>query len=404
MSREMEMGHEGFGNGKGLPYMQYRQFGSVQDFKVSALGFGCMRLPTTGGDGNAIDEPLATQMLRGAIDAGVNYVDTAYGYHGGNSERWLGRALGDGYREKVKVATKLPTWEIKKRGDMDRVLNEQLERLKVERIDAYLLHNLHSEIWPRMCDLGVLEWLDGKAAEGRICMPGFSFHDNYDVFTNIIDAYDWQMCQVQYNCVNEDVQAGTKGVEYAAGKGLAVVVMEPLFGGALAAMPESSAGRQDASGDVCPVEAALQWLWCKPEVATVLSGMSALQHVRDNLEYAGRSGIGEFPEGVARRVAAMREVLRGQDVVPCTRCGYCLPCPQGVDIPRNFQLLNDARTLGGNVKGLNTNLYNQMPGTARAAACVQCRECEERCPQKIAISEELEKVKELFAPVRTDAT
>jgi uncharacterized protein len=384
--------------------MKYRGFGGIEDFEVSALGFGCMRLPTIGGDGNAVDEPLATRMLREAIDAGVNYVDTAHGYHGGNSERWLGRALGDGYREKVKVATKLPTWAIKEHADLDRTFNEQLERLKVEHIDVYLLHNLHSDVWRRMRDLGVLEWLDAKAAEGRVGIRGFSFHDTYDVFTGIVDAYDWQMCQLQYNYMNEDVQAGTAGLKYAADKGLAVVVMEPLLGGALAALPEPLAAADNAAAGLSPVEAALQWLWCKPEVATVLSGMSAPQHVRDNLEYADRSGIGELPEGVARRVADMCAALRKQDVIPCTRCGYCLPCPQGVDIPYNFQLLNDARIFGGNVKGLNTNLYGQLRETARAAACVQCRECEERCPQKIPIADELEKVKALFAPATPEGS
>lgn len=378
--------------------MQYRDFGGIQDFKVSALGFGCMRLPTVGGDNTAVDEPQATEMLREAIDAGVNYIDTAYPYHGGNSERWLGRALSDGYRQKVKIATKLPTWDVKAHADLDRILDEQLQRLRVECIDVYLLHNLHAGVWRRMREVGVLEWLDAKVAEGRIGIPGFSFHDSYDVFTGIIDAYDWQMCQVQYNYMNEDVQAGTKGVEYAAGKDVAVVVMEPLFGGALAVLPESLAAVQGASAEVSPVEAALQWLWCKPEVATVLSGMSAPQHVRDNLAYADRSGVGRFTDGAAQRIADIRDALRGMAAIPCTRCGYCMPCPQGVDIPCNFQLFNDAGRFSTNVKGLNTNIYAQMNETARAGACVQCRECEERCPQKIAISEELKKVHEFFAP------
>ncbi len=378
--------------------MQYRDFGGVRDFKVSALGFGCMRLPTTGNDGSAVDEPLATQMLREAVDAGIDYVDTAHGYHGGNSERWLGRALGDGYREKVRVATKLPTWDIKALSDCDRFFNEQLERLNVERIDVYLLHNLHSGVWPRMRDLGVLEWLDAKVGEGRVGVTGFSFHDSFDVFTDIVGAYDWQMCQLQYNYMNEDVQAGTRGLEYAADKGMAVVVMEPLLGGALAALPESLSGGADGAAGVSPVEAALQWLWSKPQVATVLSGMSALQHVRDNLEYAKRSGIGKLGEDIAQRIAEMRTALRDQDIISCTRCGYCMPCPQGVDIPCNFQLFNDASTFGNNVEGLNRNIYAQMSESARAAACVKCRECEERCPQKIAIPEELEKVNTLLAP------
>ena len=198
--------------------MQYRPFGRL-DFKVSALGFGCMRLPTLGGDYNKINEPMAIEMLRYAIDHGVNYVDSAHVYHGGNSERVIGKALRDGYREKVKIATKLPTWAVKESKDFDRLLNEQLERLQVNKIDFYLLHNLKTPLWVKVRDLGGLGWLDRIKADGRVGEVGFSFHDSYEVLTEIIEAYDgWAMCQIQYNYMNENVQAGTKGLQFAARK------------------------------------------------------------------------------------------------------------------------------------------------------------------------------------------
>jgi len=217
--------------------MQYRRFGHL-DFEVSALGFGCMRLPTTGKPGK-IDEPAAVEMIRWAVDHGVNYIDTAYPYHGGNSERLLGAALEDGYRDKVALATKMPIWMVEKADDFDRFFDEQCERLRTERIDFYLLHNLQAPTWPKIRDLGAIAWLEKARADGRIGPVGFSFHDRADVLKEILDYYSgWSLCQIQYNFVNEDVQAGTRGLEYAAGKGLAVVIMEPLFGGTLAAPPE----------------------------------------------------------------------------------------------------------------------------------------------------------------------
>ena len=208
--------------------MQYRTFGR-SDFRVSALGFGCMRLPVIGGDADAIDEPLAIRMLRHAIDQGVNYFDTAYPYHGGNSERVVGKALKDGYRRKVKIATKLPSWAVNQTSDFDRFLDEQCRRLQTDFIDFYLVHNLQATLWPKVRDLGVLDWLRRIKAEGRVGEVGFSYHHDYDLFASIVDAHDWAFCQIQYNYMNENVQAGTKGLHYAARKGLAVIVMEPLM-------------------------------------------------------------------------------------------------------------------------------------------------------------------------------
>ncbi len=377
--------------------MRYRRFGQL-DFEVSALGFGCMRLPTTGKP-DKIDEPAAVEMIRWAIDHGVNYIDSAYVYHGGNSERLVGVALEDGYRDKVALATKMPIWMVEKADDFDRFFDEQCERLATERIDFYLLHNLHAPTWPKMRDLGALEWLDKVRASGRIGEIGFSFHDRFDVLKDIIDSSDlWSFCQIQYNFVNEDVQAGTRGLEYAAGKGLAVVIMEPLFGGTLAAPPEAVQKIwDDAPGRPSPVDMALKWLWNKPEVSVVLSGMGTLQQVKENVASAGASGAGTMTQDELDLVARVAEAYKALDPIPCTQCGYCMPCPNGVAIPDNFQLYNNSLVFKGNTRGLNRNLYNDMPAGERAEACIQCGECEEKCPQKIAIGQWMPRVHEAFA-------
>ena len=377
--------------------MQHRPFGKL-DFQASALGFGCMRLPTLGGDYNRVDEPLAIEMIRCAIDHGVNYVDTAYPYHGGHSERVLGKALEGGYREKVKVATKLPTWAVKTPDDLDRLLDEQLERLGVGRIDFYLLHNLQATLWPRVRDLGVLDWLERHRGGDRFEHTGFSFHHSYELFAEILDAYDgWTVAQIQYNYVNETVQAGTRGLEYAADKGLAVVIMEPLLGGCLVGPPGPIQAIWDSAPTRrTPADWALQWLWHKPQVAVVLSGMTAMAHVEENVASACRSGVGTLTDEELEVVARVREQYEALSTVPCTRCGYCMPCPEGVDIPRNIQLYNDALVFKGNQQTLNRNIYRGLPSEARAAACVACRECEEKCPQAIAVSEWMSRIAEHF--------
>ncbi len=377
--------------------MRYRRFGHL-DFEVSALGFGCMRLPTTGKPGK-IDEPAAVEMIRWAIDHGVNYIDTAYPYHGGNSERLLGAALEDGYRDKVALATKMPIWMVEKADDFDRFFDEQCERLRTERIDFYLLHNLQAPTWPKIRDLGAIAWLEKARADGRIGPVGFSFHDRADVLKEILDYYSgWSLCQIQYNFVNEDVQAGTPGLEYAAGKGLAVVIMEPLFGGTLAAPPEPVQKIWDeAPGRPSPVDMALRWLWNKPEVSVVLSGMTTLEHVKQNVASASASGVGSMTQAELQLIARARDAYGALNPIPCTGCGYCVPCPNGVAIPDNFQLYNNAVVFKGSSRQLNRNLYNDMPAGKRAEACIQCGECEEKCPQKIAIGEWMPRVHEALA-------
>ena len=379
--------------------MQYRKFGKL-DFEASALGFGCMRLPTKGGDRSNIDEPEATKMLRYAVDQGVNYVDTAYGYHDENSERFLGKALKDGYRQKVKLATKLPPGKVKALEDFDRLLNEQLEKLQTDHIDFYLFHGLKRDRWHKLSDLGATKWAEGAIADGRIGHIGFSFHDKYEVFKEIVDGYNgWDFCQIQYNYMNEDVQAGTKGLKYAAERGLAVVVMEPILGGGLATPPQAIQELWDtAAKRRTPADWALQWLWNKSEVSVVLSGMSTMEHVRQNVESASNSGIDIVTEDELALIGKVREAYEGLKRISCTKCGYCMPCPNGVDIPLNFEIYNDPVRFD-QMDRARKRYPNRVPEGARADACVQCRECEEECPQEIKISEWMPRVhEELLGP------
>jgi predicted aldo/keto reductase-like oxidoreductase len=365
--------------------MQYRQFGKL-DWKVSALGFGCMRLPTQGGDSKDIDEPEATRMLRHAIDQGLNYVDTAYPYHGGNSELFVGRALQDGYREQVKLATKLPCWKVKANEDFDRYLDEQLEKLQTDHIDFYLLHALNKDSWQKMRDLEVLKRAEGALADGRIRYLGFSFHDEYEVFEEIVDAYDWTFCQIQYNYMDVENQAGTKGLKHAAAKGLAVVIMEPLLGGKLVNPPDPIQALWDGTpARRAPADWALQWLWNQLEVSVVLSGMSAMQHVEENLASAGVSGTGTLTSDELALFDQVRKKYDELCPIPCTKCGYCMPCPNGVDIPRNFAAYNEGVMYDKPDKAREG--YKWIDEEKRASACIQCRECEEKCPQSILISE-----------------
>jgi predicted aldo/keto reductase-like oxidoreductase len=248
--------------------MQYRKFGTL-DFDVSALGFGAMRFPTKKeGDKRVIDEDEARKMVYYAIDNGVNYIDTAYPYHDGQSEVFVGKALKDGYRDKVKVATKLPSWMVKEASDFDSLFNEQLERLQMEYVDFYLLHTLNTDLWPKIRDLGVIEWAEKQIKQGRIRYLGFSFHDKAPVFLEIVDAYDWTFCQIQYNYMDIEEQAGTAGLKHAASKGMAVVVMEPILGGRLVDPPQRvQALWETAETKRTPVDWALQWLWNQPEVS-----------------------------------------------------------------------------------------------------------------------------------------
>lgn len=379
--------------------MQFRDFGKL-DWKVSALGFGAMRMPTLDDDarGQNIDQPQAIRMIRSAVDGGVNYLDSAYVYHGGQSEVVVGKALRDGYRHKVRVATKSPVWMLQNKSDFDRFLNEQLTRLSTDHIDFYLLHALDRKRWREIIlKQDVLECAAKAIADGRIGYLGFSFHDNNDVFNEILAGYDgWTFCQVQYNYLDTENQAGSEGIRLAADHGLAVVVMEPLLGGRLANPPKPIRAIIDrAPVRHSAVDWALQWLWSQPAVSLVLSGMSNLQQVEHNLEAADHARIHSFSPAELAVIAELQRAYRERTIIPCTKCSYCMPCKNGVNIPRNFELFNDAQ-LHEDVATSKFIYQNFVPPQERASVCLSCRECEELCPQRIPIGDWMPKVAQLL--------
>ncbi|WHE07374.1 aldo/keto reductase [Thermoanaerobacterium thermosaccharolyticum] len=375
--------------------MQYRDFGKT-GVKVSALGFGAMRLPIVDGDYSKIDEAEAIKMIRYAIDNGVNYVDTAYPYHEGQSEIVVGKALKDGYREKTYLATKLPSWLVNEKEDMDKYLNEQLKKLDVEYIDFYLLHALDKERWEKYKRLDVFSWMEKVKKEGKVKFIGFSFHDEYNVFKSIIDDYDkWDFCQIQYNYMDINNQAGTKGLKYAASKGLAVIVMEPIRGGKLAGDPPEAVKElwNSASVKRTPAEWALQWVWNHPEVSLVLSGMSTMEQVKQNIESASRSKANGLTEDEVKLVDKVRETYKKLSPVGCTACNYCMPCPNGVNIPKNFAIYNESHMYNNYNESLRN--YNNL-NEGKASSCIECGECETKCPQHLTIIEYLKDVRRYF--------
>lgn len=374
--------------------MTYRSFGKI-DFKPSALGFGVMRLPVIGEDRAKIDEKRATRMICYAIDHGVNYLDTAYMYHGGQSEPFLGKILTQKYRKKVKIATKLPTGIVETRKDFDQLLNEQLKRLKTSHIDFYLLHGLNKTRWDNVYKLGVLPWLEKIKKAGKIGYFGFSFHDEYKVFKEIVDAYDWTFCQIQHNILDVNYQAGIRGLKYAAKKGLAVVIMEPLKGGKLANPPKPVKKVWAKAPEKTPVDWVLKWLWNQPEVSLVLSGMSTLKQVKENVQSADRSSPGSLTKKELALIEKVRKKYEALIPIPCTKCEYCLPCPQQVNIPRIFEIYNSIKTFNTPLKAAKSQ-YQKLSEEEKANRCIECGQCERLCPQKIKIAKWLKKVDNLL--------
>jgi len=385
--------------------MLYRTMGKT-GVKVSILGFGCMRFPIINGDPARIDEKKATEMIRYAIDHGVNYVDTAYPYHsnsryeGGESEPFMARALRNGYKEKVYIATKMPCWLIKKKEDMDRYLNKQLNRLETDYIDFYLLHGLNKSTWEAMKKLDVLGFLDKAIASGKIKYAGFSFHDEILLFKEIVDSYVWSFCQIQYNYLDENFQAGKEGLLYAAKKNLGIIVMEPLRGGKIVNLiPEEALEIiKKASIKKSIVEIALKWIWRHPEVSTVLSGMSEKQHVIDNIRYAEEEERTHLSDFDMKLVEEVKNIFRDKIKVPCTSCEYCMPCSAGVNIPKIFSYYNNFFLFDSDLHRKNEkSMYNvQLADEEKASRCIDCGKCEENCPQNLPIRKELEKAKILF--------
>lgn len=378
--------------------MLYKRLGKNGP-EVSVLSFGCMRFPGREQElGHADflslppDEEKSLRLIHLAIDQGINYFDTAYPYHGGKSEKVLGKAVR-GCRENLLLATKLPTWMVEKAEDFERLLTEQLRRLETDYLDFYLLHGLNTESWSKMKGLDIFSFLERVMADGRVRRVGFSFHDELPLFKEIVDAYDWTMCQIQYNFFDSDYQAGRAGLEYASARGIGVVVMEPLRGGTLVdPVPEEVQALWDsAPANRSAAEWALHWLFSQPEVTTVLSSMRTEEQLLQNVKSANVPRPKSLSTEELALIDGVKRIYRRLLKVDCTRCAYCMPCPQGVNIPENFTRYNDYYLF--NDKEISVLFYNQIfSPESRAANCIQCGECEPLCPQHIRIGEELKNV------------
>jgi predicted aldo/keto reductase-like oxidoreductase len=380
--------------------MQYRKIEKNGD-QLSVLGYGAMRLPTKNG---RTDEKRAIEQIRYAIDHGVNYLDTALMYM---NEPLVGRALKDGYREKVKLATKLPPWTVNKEEDLRSTFKVQLENFKISYIDYYLLHGLNKANWGKMLEFNALEFLDEIKKQEKILNAGFSFHGDIDTFKEIIDAYDWDFCMIQYNFLDEKNQAGTEGLEYAASKNIPVIVMEPFRGGNLTRnVPEEiQAIWDEAEVKRSPAEWSLRWLLNHPEVTCVLSGMNEEEHIKENIRIADEALPNSLTEDELKLVERVADKYRELMETGCTGCRYCMPCPKGVDIAKCFEFYDSAKLFNtGNIQskvmyaaGLGV-MNDGKPGFA--SKCTKCGKCEKHCPQELPIMDLLDDVsKEMEGPL-----
>lgn len=368
--------------------MQYCSF-TKDKLKVSKLGFGCMRFPVLEGDSGKIDKILATQMIHYAIDNGVNYIDTAYPYHKGNSEEFVGQVLKGGYREKVYLATKLPCWLTNSYDEFEKYLDEQLERLQTDYIDFYLLHALSEKTWKKIYDLKILDFLDEAKNKGKIKYAGFSFHDDLNVFKDIIDSYSWDFCQIQLNYMDRQYQAGLEGMKYAAEKDISLVIMEPIKGGKLSDASKEIVSIWDKN-DIkrTPAEWALRWVYNLEEVSVVLSGMSTMEHVVENVKTAQDAIANSLTVKELGLIDEVTDIYVQNIKVGCTSCEYCLPCPQKVEIPDIFELYNNVYVYGTEKESRNS--YNRfIELKVDASNCVECALCESACPQNLNIIESL---------------
>ncbi len=358
--------------------------------ETSLLGFGCMRFPVT--EGGKINEPEAEKMLDRAISAGVNYIDTAYPYHGGDSEPFVGRVLKKYDRSSFYLATKLPVWMVNSLEDVDRLFEEQLHRLQTDYIDFYLLHALGRERFEKMVELGVVDRLAELKAQGKIRYLGFSFHDGYDAFEQILNYRDWDFCQIQLNYMDAEEQAGLKGYELAEEKGVPLVIMEPIKGGSLAAFANDITGRFRSLDPGASVASfALRWVGSLPGVKVVLSGMSSMEQVEDNLKTF--SDFRPLSERESQEIHDIVTLIKSRVKNGCTGCRYCMPCPAGVDIPGNFRVWNTYH-MYQNYNMVRWSWENELGESKQAKCCVKCGKCEAACPQKLSIRKDLERVQE----------
>lgn len=379
--------------------MQYR-FNPKTGDRLSLLGFGCMRLPKKGGK---IDQQASEKLFIQAIEKGINYFDTAYVYFG--SEVALGTFIAKGHRDHVKIATKLPHFLVKSNSDFDRFFNKQLERLQTDYIDYYLIHMISDlDMLNKLFTLGLKEWIAAKKQAGKILNIGFSFHGGAEHFKALVDAYDWEFCQIQYNYLDEFNQAGTAGLKYAAAKGIAVIVMEPLRGGKLVtALPrEVNELFIKAEPKQSPAQCALRWVFNCPEVTLALSGMNTKEQLEENITIAENTLPNSMTKEELAVIEKVKMVLLRHIKIPCTDCGYCLPCPAGVNIPACIASYNDKYTLKNKNAWLhyilNTNAATNYP--ANASLCKNCGSCVKLCPQFIKIPTELTQVVKEFETPR----
>lgn len=381
--------------------MLYRKIEKNGD-ELSVLGYGCMRLPQTnkgepGFSFGKIDEDRARNQIYGAIDKGVNYIDTAMMYHNGASETFLGKILSDGYRDKIHVTSKLLHVYVNTREDMDILLNSQLAKLKTDHLDYYLLHALNRTVWEKLKSLGALDFLEAAKKDQRIKNAGFSYHGDPETFKEIIDAYDWPVCQIQYNFLDELNQAGKQGLKYAAKKNVGIIVMEPLRGGKLVGKIPTAIKEiwEEADHKRTPAEWALRWVWNHPEVSVVLSGMNEEDHIKENIQVANEAHPLSLNSAELELIKKVKKKYNELMKIGCTGCNYCMPCPNGVNIPSCFDYYNSSYLFEN--RFMNNMLYfSFLAESELASRCQNCGECEEKCPQELSIQQLLEQVAKEF--------
>ncbi len=382
--------------------MLYREMGETGE-KVSILGFGCMRLPTDGRYEH-IDRKRASALLDFALESGVNYLDTAYTYHGtnleegGESEVFLGEYFQEqGNREDIYLSTKLPSWLVQENADLDKFLNSQLKRLQTDYIDFYLLHSVKERNWSYLEELGVLDFLDSAVADGRIKYTGFSCHDGTDLFKDVVDSYKWDMCLIQYNYLDENIQVGREGLEFAAERKMGIAVMEPLKGGVLANYTPTEVSKIWDKSLIkrTPSEWAFRYLWNYPGISTVLSGMNNMKHLVENIFTASDGQPHSLTREEIKLMEDVKEAYRQEIAVECSSCEYCMPCPNGVNIPQCFSYLNQAAMLN-DPSNVYTQYHFMLKDDEKADNCMGCGVCEELCTQKLPVREKMKQVKQQF--------
>lgn len=382
--------------------MLYRELGQTGE-KVSILGFGAMRFPTINNQANKIDEKEASSMLKYGIDNGINIIDTAYSYHTldfnepGESEPFIGKFLSTGYREKVLISTKLPSWIVEKKGDMEKFLDQQLERLQTDSIDIYLLHSLKKDYWENLTNLDVFEFMDTILGDGRVKHIGFSFHDELDLFLEILDSYDWEVVLTQMNYLDEGYQSGINGVQYLSSINMGNMIMEPLRGGRLVEnIPREIQSIWDtAPTKRSPLQWAFQYLWDMEGISTVFSGMSSIEQVKENVAIADIGYPNTLNQEDKNLIKEVARTYRQRKDIDCTQCNYCMPCPEKVAIPTCFKEYDIAKMLD-NPEASSMQYFSLLDEENYASSCTECGDCVPMCPQMINIPEELKKVKKLF--------